>query len=317
MPLQRRAWLVPLCLFILYTVWGSTYLAQRIALASFAPLSMAGVRFVISGALLYGFMRLRGAAAPTRAEWRNVVVSGVPLIVTGMGAAAVGMQRVPSGLTALLFGSVPLWASFIDWLWGGRLRKFEVAGLVVGLAGVTLVSVEGGLDGDPLGALTVLGAAASYALGCVSTRRLAIPKGAMGPAAQMLAGGVLLLIASVATGERMPTPTGPTILALVHLIVLGSLAAYTALGYLLKNARPALATSYAFVNPIVALGLGAWLAGEQFGVADIAGLGLVLLAVALVAAGARDAKKRAVDVEPGGVGNDAVVSVAPAQVSRG
>ncbi len=283
----RRAPLVPLCLGVLYTVWGSTYLAQRVAIEGFAPLQMAALRFLAAGALLYTALRWRGAPAPTPAEWRAAAVSALPLVVTGMGAAALALERVPSGLAALLFASVPLWASLFDRLWGGRLRRAEIAGLALGFCGVALVSLRGGLGRDPLGAALLLGAAASYALGCAATRRLALAPGVLGTATQMLAGGAALLALSLAAGERAPAPGPRALLAMAYLVAFGSLLAYSAFGYLLRNARPALATSYAFVNPIVALALGAGFAGERFAPTDFAGLALVLGAVGLVAFGAR------------------------------
>lgn len=124
-----------MCLAVLYTVWGSTYLAQRVAVSSFEPLQMAGLRFVVAGGALYGFLRWRGAPSPTAREWRAVVLSAVPLLVTGMGAAAVGIKRVPSGLAALSVGSVPLWTSLIDRLLGGKLRRSKVLGLAMGSRG--------------------------------------------------------------------------------------------------------------------------------------------------------------------------------------
>lgn len=287
LPERRRTLLTLASLAILYTVWGSTYLAQRVAVSTFAPLQMAGLRFVVAGGLLFAVLRARGAPAPTPKQWRAVVLSAVPLLVTGMGSAAVGIKRVPSGLAALMFGSVPLWTSLIDWLWGGRLRRSEVLGLAVGFAGVALVSLRGGLAADPVGALILLGAASSYALGCVATRRLGLPPGILGTAAQMLTGGVLLMGVSLAAGERFVVPTVSAAGSLVYLILFGSLLAYVAFGYLLRNVRPALATSYAFVNPIVALALGAALANERFTGADVLGLVLVLAAVGLVALGGR------------------------------
>lgn len=288
LPDRRRTLLTLVSLGILYTVWGSTYLAQRVAVSSFEPLLMAGVRFVIAGGLLYTVLRARGAKAPAAGEWRAVVLSATPLLVGGMGGGAIGIKRVPSGLAALVFGSVPLWTSLFDWLLGGRLRRVEVLGLAAGFAGVLVVSLRGGLSSDPAGAAILLGAAASYALGCVATRRLPIPRGLMGTAAQMLTGGILLTALALAKGDRLPeAPSARALGALVYLVVLGSLIAYAAFGWLMKNARPALATSYAFVNPVVALGVGAALGGERFGGADLAGLALVLGAVGLVAWGAR------------------------------
>ena len=287
LPERRRTLLTVASLGVLYTVWGSTYLAQRVAVTTFPPLQMAALRFVVSGALLVAFLRARGNPLPNAREWRAVVLSAVPLLVTGMGTAAVGIKRVPSGLAALMFGSVPLWTSLLDRLLGGQLRRSEILGLAVGFAGVALVSLRGGLAADPVGALLLLGAAASYALGCVATRRLGLPAGIMGTAAQMLTGGALLLAVSFAAGERFILPSPRAAASLAYLIVFGSLLAYVAFGYLLRNVRPALATSYAFVNPIVALALGATLADERITTADVLGLALVLAAVGLVALGGR------------------------------
>ena len=287
LPERRRTLLTVASLAVLYTVWGSTYLAQRVAVTTFAPLQMAGLRFVVAGGVLVAFLRARGAPMPTAPQWRAVVLSAIPLLVTGMGSAAVGIKRVPSGLAALMFGSVPLWTSLIDRLWGGRLRRSESLGLAVGFAGVALVSLRGGLAADPTGALILLGAAASYALGCVATRRLGLPPGIMGTAAQMLTGGVILTAVSLASGEPFVAPSLRSAGSLAYLVLFGSLLAYVAFGYLLRNVRPALATSYAFVNPIVALALGASLANERFTTADVLGLVLVLAAVGLVALGVR------------------------------
>jgi len=281
--MRRHAWLLPLCLGTLYLVWGSTYLAQRIAVTGFPPLRMAALRFLIAGVLLYGGLRLTGTPAPTRRAWLAAAVSSVPLMVTGMGTAAIALSRVPSGLAALVFGSVPLWTALFDRLAGGRLRRLEVVGLAIGFGGVALCAARGALRADPGGALLLVIAAASYAFGCVSTRRAPLAPGVMGTASQMIVGGVLLAATSLARREPFAMPTPRAVWALAYLVVLGSLVAYSAFGWLLKNARPALATSYAYVNPVVALALGAALGGERFAGADFAGLGLVLGAVTLVA----------------------------------
>ncbi|MEO5731775.1 MAG: drug/metabolite exporter YedA [Byssovorax sp.] len=293
LPDRRRAVTTALCLGVLYTVWGSTYLAQRLAIASFPPLFMAGIRFVAAGIPLYVVLRLRGAAKPTWTELRAAALAALPLLVFGMGGAAVALQRVPTGLAALVFGSVPLWTSLFDWLCGGKIRRVEIAGLVLGLMGVLVVSMRGALRADPLGAVMIVAAAASYAFGSVATRRLKLPAGVLGTAAQMTAGGAMLLVASVVRGERLVAPSGGSIAALVYLVVVGSMLAYSAFGYLLRNTRPALATSYAYVNPIVALALGVALAGERVTRADLVGLALVLGAVAMVALGSRGEGERA------------------------
>jgi drug/metabolite transporter (DMT)-like permease len=271
----------------MYTVGSSTYLAQRVAVAGFPPLRMVGIRFGVSGAVLYATLRARGAPAPSARQWAAAAVSAVPLIALGMGGIALAVQRMPSGLAALVFGSVPLWAALFDRLWGGRLARCEVAGLAVGALGVALVSLRGALSADPRVATILLAAAASHALGFVLTRRLRLPPGILGTAAQLLCGGASLLAASLVRGERGAPPPLSSVLALGYVIVPGSMLVYSALGYLLRNARPALASSHAYVNPLGALVLGATLGGERFTRADVLGLGLVLAAIALVALGAR------------------------------
>ena len=281
MSANRRVWTV-VSLAVLYTVWGSTYLAQRIAVSTFAPLQMVGVRFLVAGGLLFGLLRARGEKGPTRMEWRNAAISATPLMLFGMGTAAFALRRVPSGLAALVFAAVPLFASVFSRAFGRRLLATEIAGLGLGIMGVGCVSLRGGLAADPLGAGLLIFAAASYAFGCVLTARMPIAKGAMGTASQMVFAGVALTIASLVHGDHWVVPTRGSLLSLAYLIVLGSMVAYTALGYLLRSARPALATSYAFVNPIVALGLGHVLAAEPIAKADLVGLLFVLAAVATV-----------------------------------
>lgn len=279
----RPRLLLPLCLSILYLVWGSTYLAQRVAVASIPPLSMAALRFLASGALLYVGLRAAGAPPPTARAWRAAALTAVPLLVTGMGTAATALTRVPSGLAALMFGAVPLWTALFDRLRGGRLRGLEGVGLALGFAGVALVASRGALRAEPVGALLAAFAAASYALGCVATRHARLAPGVMGTASQMLAGGAMLAVAGAARGEPPTLPSARAVWAMAYLVLVGSVVAYSAFGWLLRNTRPALATSYAYVNPIVALALGSALGGERFAPADYAGLALVLSAVGLVA----------------------------------
>jgi len=280
--MRRPRYTLPVCLGVLYLVWGSTYLAQRVAVAGFPPLRMASVRFLVAGGLLYAALRVKGVPRPTRGAWLAAAISALPMMGTGMGTAAVALTRVPSGLAALVFATVPLWTAVFDRLAGGRLRRMEAAGLALGFAGVALVASRGALHADPTGAALVVLAAASYALGCVATRRARLAPGVMGTASQMLVGGAILAVASAAKGEPLSAPSASAAWALLYLVVFGSLLAYSVFGWLLRNARPAIATSYAYVNPIVALALGAALGGERFAPADFAGLGLVLGAVALV-----------------------------------
>ena len=289
MLMERKSLVTAGCLAVLYSVWGSTYLAQRIAVAAMPPLFMGGLRFAIAGAMLYAALRLRGTPAPSRREWGAAVLSAVPLMMLGMGTVAIAMTRAPSGLAALVFGGVPLWTSIFDRAFGGRLSRVELVGLATGLAGLLVVSLRGSLAADPASLGLLIFAAASYSLGCVLTRRLALAKGAMSTASQMVAGGAALLLASAARGEHWTVGDRSSVAALAYLVVMGTVVGYTAFGWLLRNARPALATSYAFVNPVVALGLGAALGGERFAAGDYAGLALVLAAVGVVAWGGRAA----------------------------
>lgn len=290
-PERKKTRTLALCLAALYTIGSSTFLAQRIAVTGFPPLCMVGLRFSVAGSLLYAALRARGAPAPTWRQWRAAALSAIPLLTLGMGGIAIAVHRGPSGLAALVFGSVPLWTALFDRLWGGRLTRLELAGLSLGLLGVVLVSVRGALRADPIAAGILVVAAASHALGFVLTRRLPLPAGPVGTAAQMMSGGGLLLVASVAAGERLSVPSPGSVAALAYVIVFGSMLVYSALGYLLRNARPSLATSHAYVNPLVALALGATLGSERVTRVDVVGLGLVLGAVALVALGARGRRR--------------------------
>jgi drug/metabolite transporter (DMT)-like permease len=292
LPGRPRAPTIVLCLAVLYTVGGSNFLAQRVAVTGFPPLRMVGIRFFVSGALLYVAARARGASSPSARQWGAAALAAIPLLVLGIGGIAVAVQRVPSGLAALVFGSVPLWTALFDRLWGGKLSRAELAGLALGVVGVILVSQRGALHADGAMAGVLVAAAASHALGFVLTRRLALPHGVVGSAAQMVSGGAILLAVSTAIGEHAPPPSTASLLALGYVIFFGSMLVYSALGYLIRNARPALATSHMYVQPAVALGLGAALGGERFKRADLVGLCLVLAAVGLVALGAREKRLR-------------------------
>lgn len=278
-PLDRFA--VPLALLALYVIWGSTYLAIRIAVVSFPPFLMAGVRFLLAGCLLYTILRARGAANPTRAQWRGSATVGGFLLLGGMGGVAFAEQWVASGLAATMIATTPLWTALFAGLWGRWPTRLEAAGLGVGFAGVVLLNLEGNLRANPEGAIILLLAPALWAFGSVWSARLSLPSGMMASAAEMLTGGVLLLLAGLLTGQRMEhMPTLSSLEATAYLLIFGSLVAFSAYGYLLRRVRPALATSYAYVNPVVAVGLGIGMAGER-----ISGIGVVALAIILAGVG--------------------------------
>jgi drug/metabolite transporter (DMT)-like permease len=271
------------CLAILYSVWGSTYLAMRVAVQSFPPFRMGALRFFIAGVLLYALLRARGHAAPTSREWKSCGLIGVLMMAGGLGCAVLAMKFVSSGVTALVFGSVPLFTAAIQRLFGQRLVRLEIAGLGVGFAGIASLALRGALAASPTAAMLLVAGASSYSLGCVLSNRLPQPKGAMSAAAQMIVAGVVLFAVSFARGETFPAhPSLKSMAALAHVIFLGSMLAYSALNHLLRTERPSLATSYAFVNPVVALALGAAIAHEHVGITEIYAVSSILAAVALV-----------------------------------
>lgn len=278
-----RRWPIALSLLALYLIWGSTYLAIRIALESWPPFLMAAVRFLVAGGLLYGFLRWRGSAAPTRAQWGNAAVTGTLLLGLGNGLVCYAEQSVASGLAAVAVASMPLFAALFGTAYGQRPRRIEWIGLGVGFLGVVLLNLGGGMTGAPAGATALVVAAAAWAFGSVWSRGRDMPPAAMNTAAQMLCGGAILSVAALLFGERLPAdPTLPATLAVVYLIVFGSLIAFTAYLYLLANVRPVLATSYAYVNPPVAVLIGAGLAGEAVGLSDLVAMAVILGGVALI-----------------------------------
>jgi drug/metabolite transporter (DMT)-like permease len=284
----KRSWLsIGLALLAVYVIWGSTYLGIKEALTGFPPFLMSGVRFLIAGTLLYGFLRLRGASNPNRRQWGGAAIVGTLLLVGGNGGVALAEQSsVASGVAALIVATTPLWAVLFARIWGRWPNRKEWIGLLVGFVGIICLNLGGSLSATPLGAVTVLGAATCWALGSVWSQHLPLPNGAMSSAVEMLVGGTVLSVLGLVFNERISSAPPPISLwALVYLILIGSLVAFSAYGYLLKRVRPALATSYAYVNPLVALLLGAAFAGEQITGVEVIALLFILTGVVLVALG--------------------------------
>ncbi|MCQ3015996.1 drug/metabolite exporter YedA [Pseudomonas tremae] len=254
----------------LYLIWGSTYLMIRIGVESWPPLMMAGVRFLIAGSLMYGFLRFRGVPAPTWAEWKAAFVIGFLLLTCGNGGVTLAEHAgVASGVAALAVATMPLFTLVFGLFWGNRTTSLEWAGIVLGLIGIGLLNLGSNLQASPYGAAVVIFAAAAWAFGSVLSKHLPLPKGPMASAAEMITAGAVLLIGSTLSGERlahMPTAAGWG--ALLYLVVFGSIVAFSAYMYLLKNVRPAAATSYAYVNPAVAVMLGVLFAGETIGLEE-------------------------------------------------
>lgn len=280
---SRERMLVPLALGALYLVWGSTYLGIRIALEAYPPFLLAGLRFALAGTGLYAVLRLRGVAPPTRRQWRNAAITGVLLLLGGNGLVCFAEQQVPSGIAAVAVASMPLFAALFAGAYGEWPHRREIAGLVVGFAGVVILNLGSGLSGSLAGAAALVAAPALWAFGSVWSRRQDMPSGPMNTAAQMLAGSLALALTGWAGGEQLPAhPQWHATAALLYLTVFGSLVAFSAYLYLLRTVRPALATSYAYVNPPIAVLFGVALGGEHVGPLDLAGMVVILIGVATV-----------------------------------
>lgn len=273
-----------MALFATYVVWGSTFLGMRIALEGLPPFLMAGARFVLAGGGLLLLTTGRGAAWPTRAQWGGAALVGALLLGGGNGGVVLAEYfGVSSGLAALGTATVPLWAMLFAGLWGEWPTGREWAGLAVGFAGVLCLSLEGGLRASPWGAVSLLVSSVCWAFGSIWSRRLPLPGGLSAPGAQMLCGGVLLLLVSALTHPHLPaTLSMRTTLAFVYLVIAAAVG-YGAYAYLLARVRPALATSNAYVNPVIAVGLGAAFAGEHLTLVGGVALLLILAGVGLTA----------------------------------
>jgi drug/metabolite transporter (DMT)-like permease len=276
--------LIVLALLAVYIIWGSTYLAIRVTLdGGFTPFFMAGVRFLIAGGLLLLFLRLRGTPLPTWRQWGASALVGLLLLVGGNGGVTFAEQSVSSSLAALGVAIMPLFAALFAGIWGRWPTRIEWIGLAIGFAGVVLLNMESDLRASPLGAVLLLMAPISWAFGSVISGRMSLPSGLMASAAEMLTGGVVLFGLSLATGERMvQTPTVDALWALAYLVVFGSIVAFSGYLFLLKHVRPSLATSYAYVNPVVAVALGVGLYGETITSVGIAAMLAIVAGVALV-----------------------------------
>ena len=290
------------CLLIVWVVWGSTYLAIRVGVESMPPLLMAAARNLVAGLIMFPLaLRNRRAVVraarpdaparrwPSRAEWLGCAIVGILLLVAN-GVVGVGEKTVPSGLAALLVATVPLWLLGIDaGLNHARLGLAPLAGLVLGLAGVALLSGLGGNSHGTsvAGVITILGAAAAWALGTIMARRVTIPSSpALASGMELLAGGAALLVLAAAAGEfgslRLGEVSARSWLALGYLIVVGSIVAFSAYGIAVRTLPTATVATYAYVNPVIAVLLGALILSERLTPAMIGGGVLIVGAVVLV-----------------------------------
>ncbi|HJZ87625.1 MAG TPA: drug/metabolite exporter YedA [Polyangia bacterium] len=277
---------------LVYVVWGSTYLAIRYAVATLPPFLMAGSRFLLAGSALYTWARLRGAAPPSGANWRATAIIGGLLLLGGNGSVVWAEQRVPSGLAALLVATVPLWMVVMEAI---RRRTRPglpvVAGVLLGLAGLAILvgpdQLAGSRRPDPLGAAVLGLASLSWAVGSLYSRHAPLPAAPLlGTAMEMLCGGALLVVAGLATdeaGQLAVAHVAPSSLwALGYLIVFGSLVGFTAYTWLLRVSTPARVSTYAYVNPVVAVLLGWAIGGEALGARTLLAAAVIVAGVVLI-----------------------------------
>jgi len=286
-PLKTAPALSPklmLCLAATWLVWGSTYLAIKYALVSLPPFFQMGSRFLVAGAVLAAWMRWRGAPWPGRRQWLHALVIGGLMLGGGMGGTATAEQTVGSGLVVAFIAVMPLMIAGLNLLWGEKPTRLESLGIAFGLVGVLLLTQGQGFGASPMGLVAISVACASWAVGSVLSQRVwPLAPGAMGFASEMLAGGAVLMVLSLFAGESVPARIEPQALwAWAYLVVFGSLIAFNAYMVLLAEASAGLASSYSFVNPVIAMLLGVTLAGEHISGHEWLAAGVVLLGVVLL-----------------------------------
>lgn len=269
-----------------YVIWSSTYLAIAIAITELAPLLSASIRFVVAGLVMMVIAMRRGVAIPSLREWLRVLPIGALLFVGGNGFVVIAELSVSSGGAAVVCATMPLWVGVLGFMSGERPTHREWLSLLLGFAGVLVLMGGPTLAGEPLHIALIIAAPVSWSLGSILARRLpatpATKDPFMLPAMQMLTGGAALALVAALRGERLALDASPEAwAALAYLCVFGSIIGFTAYSWLLRNARPVIATSYAYVNPPLAVAMGAVLYGESLGWSTVVANVMIVVAVML------------------------------------
>lgn len=273
-----------LALAAVYVIWSSTYLVMRWAIEGLPPFLMSGIRFTIAGTILMVWAAVRGAALPTLKQWGGAAIVGALFFLGGNGLVAIAERDIDSGLAAVVCATMPLWLAVFASVSRSatRPRAREWLGLGLGFAGVVTLAWGADFGATPLAAVAIVLSPIAWALGSFLLPRLTMPEGITSPAAQMIAGGLILLTGGMLRGEAIVDPSAESIGALVYLIVFGSLVGFTAFTWLVKHARPAVASSYAYVNPPIAVLLGVLFGAEVLPTTMLVALPLIVLSVMLV-----------------------------------
>jgi drug/metabolite transporter (DMT)-like permease len=303
---RPATWKVLLAFSIIYFVWGSTFLAIRVGVREVPPFLLAAMRFVVAGAVLYGWLRMKGTASPTGREWRSASLLAILIFVLDYGLLFWAERRLPSGIAAVMMATIPVFMVLSEILFLGtqKLTARLTFALLVGIGGVAvLVSHSlnfGEVPVDASGAMALVIAAISWSAGSALTRKLPLPASkAMSSAAQMFCGGVLLMLVAGALGEfhgfRLQAVSREAWIALAYLIVAGSIVAFTAYIWLIHHESPTKVGTYAYVNPVVAVAIGYFFGGEAVGPRTLLGTLLVLISVIVITTAS--ARKKAVGSE--------------------
>ncbi len=280
---KNQSLLIVLALFCTYFIWGSTYLAIRFGIESFPPFLLAGMRFTIAGLILYAAMRSLGSPSPSKKQWLSATIVGILLPALGNGTVCYVQQTVSSSVAALSIATAPIWMAIFSSIWGHTISNREWLSITVGFVGIVLLNVGATFHSELTSALLLIFAAASWSFGSVWSKHMELPRGLMSSAVQMLTGGIALLFFSAWQGEVWPQNVSHKSWGtMLFLIVLGSLVAYSAFQWLLKNVRPLVASSNTFVNPVVAFVVGIWFANERVTSSEYIALGVILVGVFLV-----------------------------------
>jgi drug/metabolite transporter (DMT)-like permease len=287
--MKRLSSLVLVCVAATWLIWGSTYLAIKFALVSLPPFLQMGSRFLTAGLVLLLWMRLRGSAMPTLKQWRHALIVGTLMLGGGMGGTAYAEQTVASGLVVTFIAVQPMIQALMLSVWRIYPSRLEMMGIAVGASGVVMLVSGQGFSSSPAGLVAISVAIVAWALGSVlAQRKFPLAPGATGFASEMILGGLVLLFMSAIAGE--PVPVSIDVRAAwswLYLVVFGSLLAFNAYMVLLEKAPPALASSYSFVNPVIALGLGVLFAEEvvtawEWNSAAVIVIGVMLIVVAAI-----------------------------------
>ena len=292
-PPAPKLWMVAGAFAAVYLIWGSTYLGIRLAIETIPPFLMAGARFVVAGSVLYAIMRRSGAPRPQAVHWRDAFILGALLLLVGNGGVSWAEKRVPTNITALTVAGTPLWMLVLDWLRPGGRRPHGLvfAGLGLGFVGVVLIVASRDAQGhgimDPAGAVMLLSASVCWAAGSIFSRHARQPSSALlAISMQMLAGGVLMLLAGLLLGETrnwsLHDVSAQSAEAFVYLTVFGSLVGFTCYVWLLRVSTPARVSTYAYVNPLIAVVVGWIVLKEPLPAGALLAGAFILAAVILI-----------------------------------